>query len=152
MRLKDFIGQRFYFLEIIKLANMKNGVYSFLCKCACGNTSVCKYNNLREGKTKSCGCGISKNVVKKSAYTDEIIKRSIAREGSCYIWLGPRDKQGDAFIYNLSMKKIYILEYLYRKQVLPIKGYCAFKSNCGNNRCIKPDHHYVTFSEPKESI
>ena len=28
----------------------------WLCRCDCGNVCVCQKENLRDGKTKSCGC------------------------------------------------------------------------------------------------
>ena len=53
----NLIGQRFGKLIVIKLEGKnKWGNLKFLCKCDCGNQKVIPSANLREGRTKSCGC------------------------------------------------------------------------------------------------
>lgn len=61
MRLENLINQKFGRLTVIELAPKKvlpcgNSVTMWLCKCECGNTKVVPANNLKIGKTKSCGC------------------------------------------------------------------------------------------------
>lgn len=57
----DFIGKRFgrlYVESISKREKMKSGsvkIY-FHCKCDCGNETDVVYQQLKSGKTKSCGC------------------------------------------------------------------------------------------------
>jgi len=53
----DLIGQRFGKLVVISLAGKnKWGNLKFLCKCDCGGEKVIQSANLRDGRTKSCGC------------------------------------------------------------------------------------------------
>src|SRR3990167_2611761 len=53
----DLIGQRFGKLIVISLAGKnKWGNLKFLCKCDCGKEKIVPSANLRDGRTKSCGC------------------------------------------------------------------------------------------------
>ena len=77
----DLTGQRYGRLVVLRLANQDEiSVYGtgkegelgkiaeenagvlgrlqdlWLCRCDCGNVCVCQKENLRDGKTKSCGC------------------------------------------------------------------------------------------------
>lgn len=57
VRLEDITGQRFGKLVVIKrVANDKNRLTRWLCKCDCGNECEVYGNNLRRGHTTSCGC------------------------------------------------------------------------------------------------
>lgn len=49
---KDITGQKFSRLTVIKYI----GNFKWLCKCDCGKERVCYGGDLRQGKTKSCGC------------------------------------------------------------------------------------------------
>lgn len=53
---KDITGQRFGKLLVLKrvIGDKKHTLY--LCKCDCGNEKIIDGRNLREGKSKSCGC------------------------------------------------------------------------------------------------
>ena len=62
MKLKDLTGQRFGGLTVVK----RDGTYvspdgltttpKWLCKCECGNETVVIGRNLKDGRTRSCGC------------------------------------------------------------------------------------------------
>ena len=60
-RVIDLTGQKFGRLTVvcrsadhIKPCGTKS--ITWLCRCECGNSVVVTRNNLRQGKTKSCGC------------------------------------------------------------------------------------------------
>lgn len=56
-KLIDITGQRFGRLVVIERYNdNKNGEAKWKCHCDCGNEAIVSGNNLRSGKTKSCGC------------------------------------------------------------------------------------------------
>lgn len=50
----DYVGLIFGKLTVLK----KSGVTGmYLCQCECGKQSVVKRQNLKDGRTRSCGCG-----------------------------------------------------------------------------------------------
>lgn len=57
---KDFVGQRFGRLEVLKerIDLKKPGSYHRVveCLCDCGNIKICFLNNLKQDLTHSCGC------------------------------------------------------------------------------------------------
>jgi hypothetical protein len=53
----DLSGQVFGKLTAVtETTKRKNSFVVWLCECACGNSVEVTSNNLRKGKTKSCGC------------------------------------------------------------------------------------------------
>lgn len=56
-RIEDLSNLRFGNLVAISVSGRDNfGRAKWLCKCDCGNTTVCNAQNLKSGTTKSCGC------------------------------------------------------------------------------------------------
>lgn len=56
MKLIDLTGQCFGRLTVVRIDSIVDGQVRWRCKCACGKASVALANNLRRGKTQSCGC------------------------------------------------------------------------------------------------
>lgn len=52
----NIIGEKYGRLLVIEEAERKNGKRAFLCQCDCGNQKIINMNDLRSGKTQSCGC------------------------------------------------------------------------------------------------
>lgn len=52
----DITGQRFGMLTVIAPTRDKNGRFQWLCKCDCGSETSVLTSNLKQGRTKSCGC------------------------------------------------------------------------------------------------
>lgn len=51
----DITGQTFGFLTVIEPSRV-NGRFGWRCTCECGNIIDIESNNLRSGRTQSCGC------------------------------------------------------------------------------------------------
>ena len=51
----DLTGQRFGKLKVIE-ETYQNNIRKWKCQCDCGNTKIVYSNDIRTGKTKSCGC------------------------------------------------------------------------------------------------
>jgi len=65
MKFKDITGQRFGRLTAIKLADTMDG--KWVCRCDCGSTKTVYGGNLRQGRTRSCGCIVRKGLkIKKN--------------------------------------------------------------------------------------
>lgn len=53
----NLIGKKFGRLTVIELGDkLKNSKYRWLCQCECGVEKLILQANLKQGRTKSCGC------------------------------------------------------------------------------------------------
>ena len=52
----DLTGQRFGRITVLRPAENIGGRTAWVCRCDCGQEAVIRTNNLRRGRTKSCGC------------------------------------------------------------------------------------------------
>lgn len=53
----DLTGKRFDMLTVVeRLENASGGITRWKCRCDCGNFTVVRGGNLRNGAVKSCGC------------------------------------------------------------------------------------------------
>lgn len=68
--LTDYIGKRFGKLVVLRVATEQDchisTVKKFVCKCDCGKISYPSVYSIRDGKAKSCGCGIREATIKRS--------------------------------------------------------------------------------------
>lgn len=92
----DLIGKRFGNVVVLRWAEDRRSpgghinVY-YLCRCDCGNEKVMYSQNLRQGHTKSCGCGRAKKLstrMRKRPYEfayNILLKRSRTAEIFCDI-------------------------------------------------------------------
>lgn len=56
---KDLTGQKFSRLTVLgPVARSNTGSIVWFCDCACGNTTQVRSWDLRQGTTRSCGCGL----------------------------------------------------------------------------------------------
>lgn len=66
---KKMMGKRFGILEVQSyMRSQRRGAW-WVCKCDCGRKTVARGDNLRSGRTRSCGCqknrGLKYQVVEK---------------------------------------------------------------------------------------
>lgn len=54
--LNDLTGMKFGRITVIERVKNKGRVVCWLCECECGKTKVVRGNDLKNGKTTSCGC------------------------------------------------------------------------------------------------
>lgn len=57
MRL-DITGEKYGKLQVIQFSHIHTGKTYWLCKCDCGNEKIVRANDMRSGKTTSCGCNM----------------------------------------------------------------------------------------------
>lgn len=55
-KLIDLSGQRFGRLVVVERESVENYQYKWRCLCDCGNTTLARGRDLREGAKLSCGC------------------------------------------------------------------------------------------------
>lgn len=65
-KVKDIKGQRFGSLVALEFSKLHKAHAYWVCECDCGELSVVRGTNLRNGNTGSCGCGADKNRFKPS--------------------------------------------------------------------------------------
>lgn len=84
----DLTGQRFGKLVVQKRSsvNTKDGRPQWICQCDCGHTTIVSGHNLREGITKSCGCG-HKRINLKHGYLVDGKKDRLYR-----VWAGIKQR------------------------------------------------------------
>ena len=64
----DLTGQKFNRLIVIKrVENSNHGKVRWLCQCSCGQQTIVKGNNLKNGHTRSCGC-LNKEILTKHGH------------------------------------------------------------------------------------
>ena len=77
-KLIDITGERFNNLVVVKrVENAKGGVAMWECICDCGNTTIVRGSNLKNGSVKSCGC---RRKTAKPALTHDMSKTRLYRE------------------------------------------------------------------------
>jgi hypothetical protein len=52
----NITGQRFGRLVAKRFVGIESGKAVWVCQCDCGAVTVARANNLRTGRTRSCGC------------------------------------------------------------------------------------------------
>ena len=63
----DLTGKRFGKLTVLKREGTTNDKQAkWLCLCDCGKTSTPSSGNLRSGATKTCGCGVKEQTIKRN--------------------------------------------------------------------------------------
>ena len=82
----DITNQRFGSLIAIEPSRL-NGRFAWKCKCDCGNEIIIESNNLRNGRTQSCGCQTSLLIGKK-------VKKDLTGKKIGFLTvLGPTEKR-----------------------------------------------------------
>lgn len=82
---RNLVGKKFNMLTVVSFSHFSEKGYPYWnCLCDCGNEKVIGEHNLRNGRTKSCGCLKSlkgKNVaIEKFEYIDGVnIKKTMAQ-------------------------------------------------------------------------
>lgn len=60
-KFENLTGQKFGKLTVLELIERTKGHGKYKCLCECGKETVTISTNLKQGKTKSCGCGEVQN-------------------------------------------------------------------------------------------
>ena len=88
-RIKDLSGQTFGKLKVIRRASEnRHGRVGWVCECKCGNECIVTGHELKQGKTKSCGC-LKKEQTTAVDLTNRLFGRLTARFPT-----GERDYKG----------------------------------------------------------
>ena len=72
-RFIDITGKKYNKLTVLSFYDIKDNKSRWLCQCDCGNKTIVKGTQLKNGKTKSCGCLLHQKKYDKE--TEKKIKR-----------------------------------------------------------------------------
>lgn len=82
MKKIDLTGQKFGRLTVISVAPNHSGRCAWNCVCDCGNEKIIRSEDLRGGKTKSCGC------LKRDIVMNRNTKHGKSHTKLAYVWQG----------------------------------------------------------------
>lgn len=79
----DIAGKRFGNMVALERLDRKSngGGATWMCRCDCGKRKIVKSQNLRNGSTQSCGCGLSRKTRPRKKRHDETCGQPVTRKG-----------------------------------------------------------------------
>ena len=92
-RAEDLTGRRFGQLTVIRQAESLKGRTMWLCRCDCGNEKTVAAHELKNGKTRSCGCLKADGRTRNSV---DLTGQRFGRLTALYL-TGKRDKKGSLY-------------------------------------------------------
>ena len=90
----DLAGEKFGRLTVVELDHVEKSRRYWRCQCDCGNTTVVREGNLKNGITKSCGC-LRKEHVEHQKVNVKKIKERNNKGGVYYFQAGEVQLKGD---------------------------------------------------------
>jgi len=78
---KEMLGKKFNRLLVIKQSGKVGSQFSWLCKCDCGKEKTVPGWSLRKGISKSCGCLLKENLIKRNKEHSGIKSFSFGKKG-----------------------------------------------------------------------
>ena len=87
MKRIDLTGKKFNKLTVIEyVGSDEKGKPNYKCLCECGKETICRGENIKSGRTKSCGCfNIERSIEANKTHGDS--KKRIYKE-----WLDMRKR------------------------------------------------------------
>ncbi len=84
---RDYIGEKFERLTVLKEVEKHGNHRMFLCKCDCGKEKIVRGTHLTGGRTKSCGCIMKKDISGQKFGMLTAVKSVGKYERGGYKWL-----------------------------------------------------------------
>jgi hypothetical protein len=83
----NLVGQKFDRLYVVGLGKItKSGQKTWLCNCDCGSSKEIRHGDLRNGKSKSCGC------IKKEDLALRSTKHGMSKSPIYAIWIAMKER------------------------------------------------------------
>ncbi len=118
--MKEYIGQRFGKLLVISYDGKKNGMHRWKCRCDCGSITSVGQTLLQSGKTKSCGCIRSEQVLLNAGNTDGSSAKIIEYYRK---QLSSRNKSGCTGVYKNEKSGVWIAQITFRSKTYYLGSY-----------------------------
>lgn len=84
--MKNYVGNKYGKLFVVKEVEKQKNNRMFLCKCDCGKEKVIRGTHLTSGKIKSCGCIQKKDLVGQKYGKLTVVKMVDNENGKGYKW------------------------------------------------------------------
>lgn len=130
---ENLTNKEFGSLKCIEPAPSKNGKSYWLCECKCGKRKIVQTCHLKDGRTKSCGCGYNNKIfteVKFCEICGKEFQLGVNNHTRKYCYeCSPSYKHNESKANNIiAMRKAM------KKQAVKIKG--GKCQCCGYDKCI----------------
>lgn len=133
----DMTGRVLGRLTVRLRAETARGKAMWLCECECGAQAVVSGDQLRQGRTRSCGC-----LVRDRRPVMERFFEKVDRSGDCWIWNGSRDGKGyGSFYLEGRLHKAHRAAWMLLKG--PIPDGIEACHRCDTPPCCNPDHIFL---------
>lgn len=138
-RAKYKINEKYGKLKILKYL----GDRKYLCKCDCGNETICRSAYFTNGNKKSCGC---LRTINRENYLDEVkeilLNSIIISESNCWDWKKSKNKSGyGQIMFKRKSCLAHRISWIIFKDEIIDKSNVLHK--CDNPSCINPDHLFL---------
>lgn len=80
----DLSGNKYNRLKVISLSEVKNKRTYWNCLCDCGNNKIVEAQQMKSGKTKSCGCLNIESIVNRNTKHGSSVRGKITPEFRAY--------------------------------------------------------------------
>jgi hypothetical protein len=139
-------GQRFGRLAVVGPDDSASKKHPrTVCLCDCGTEKVVDTNNLRHGRTRSCGC-----LERESRYgppLEERVWAKVEKTEGCWLWTAAISPNGYGK-FMVSGRPVNAHRLVYQLTVGPIPDGLDLDHLCRVRHCVNPDHlEPVTRSE-----
>jgi hypothetical protein len=82
------INKKFGQLRVIQPWGKNHGTVTYLCSCQCGGRAIVREDNLRNGRTRSCGC-------LQIEFAKSIVERTKERQAQVQGMIEERERWGE---------------------------------------------------------
>jgi hypothetical protein len=83
-RIPNLTNQKFDRWTVIDFIEVRDEKAHWLCVCECGNKGICSTGNLRQGRTRSCGCRQSESVISRNNKHGECRRDEVSPEFTAF--------------------------------------------------------------------